>query len=167
MAENKKEPTASEAMFFFAIVKHTRNKADIDWAAVAVEQGFKNAEVAKVRFGQVKRKLGISSTTIPESPTSATKVTPKKGRVVNGPGASSAAFSVISGTSSKVTKNTGHTRAKKRGRVIKKVKEENSGDEDEATVDMDEDIYIKPSLLGSAEQFEEDMKSMINEDDPF
>jgi hypothetical protein len=46
----KKEPTASEAMFFFAIVKHTRNKADIDWAAVATEQGFKNAEVAKVRF---------------------------------------------------------------------------------------------------------------------
>lgn len=44
----KKEPTAQEAMFFFAIVKHTRNKADIDWSAVATEQGFKNAEVAKV-----------------------------------------------------------------------------------------------------------------------
>lgn len=44
----KKEPTASEAMFFFAIVKHTRNKADIDWTAVAAEQGFKNANVAKV-----------------------------------------------------------------------------------------------------------------------
>ncbi|KAK1245287.1 hypothetical protein MKX08_004916 [Trichoderma sp. CBMAI-0020] len=62
------EPTASEAMFFFAIVKHTRNRADIDWDAVAQEQGFKNAEVAKVRFGQVKRKLGIDS-----------NVTPKKG----------------------------------------------------------------------------------------
>jgi hypothetical protein len=46
----KKEPTASEAMFFFAIVKHTRNKADIDWAAVAQDQGFKNADVAKVRM---------------------------------------------------------------------------------------------------------------------
>ena len=44
----KKEPTTSEAMFFFAIVKHTRNKADIDWHAVAAEQGFKNADVAKV-----------------------------------------------------------------------------------------------------------------------
>lgn len=44
----KKEPTAAEAMFFFAIVKHTKNKADIDWSAVADEQGFKNAEVAKV-----------------------------------------------------------------------------------------------------------------------
>ncbi|KAG6055253.1 hypothetical protein E4U17_003104 [Claviceps sp. LM77 group G4] len=55
----KRLPTAQEAMFFFAIVKHTRNKADIDWNAVALEQSFKNADVAKVRFGQVKRKLGI------------------------------------------------------------------------------------------------------------
>lgn len=44
-----KDPTASEAMFFFSIVKHTKNKADIDWVAVAEDQGFKNAEVAKVR----------------------------------------------------------------------------------------------------------------------
>jgi hypothetical protein len=46
----KKEPTAAEAMFFYAIVKHMKNKADIDWHAVAEEQGFKNAEVAKVRM---------------------------------------------------------------------------------------------------------------------
>jgi hypothetical protein len=44
----KKEPTAAEAMFFYAIVKHMKNKADIDWNAVAEEQNFKNAEVAKV-----------------------------------------------------------------------------------------------------------------------
>lgn len=49
------EPTASEAMFFFAIVKHTRNRADIDWDAVAQEQGFKNAEVAKVRLLSSKK----------------------------------------------------------------------------------------------------------------
>lgn len=48
--EGKKQPTASEAMFFYAIVKHTKNRADIDWDGVAREQGFKNAEVAKVRF---------------------------------------------------------------------------------------------------------------------
>ncbi|KAH7321167.1 hypothetical protein B0I35DRAFT_208744 [Stachybotrys elegans] len=78
MAEQakKKEPTASEAMFFFAIVKHTKNKADIDWVAVAEEQGFKNAEVAKVRFGQVKRKLGISSD--PNSSPSSVRATPTK-----------------------------------------------------------------------------------------
>ncbi|UZP42285.1 hypothetical protein NXS19_010101 [Fusarium pseudograminearum] len=63
MADNKREPTAAEAMLFFSIVKHTRNKADVDWTAVATEAGFKNADVAKVRFGQVKRKLGISTET--------------------------------------------------------------------------------------------------------
>lgn len=57
----KKEPTASEAMFFFAIVKHTRNKQDIDWHAVATEQGFKNAEVAKVHY---TRSLNLFSTSV-------------------------------------------------------------------------------------------------------
>jgi hypothetical protein len=45
---DKREPTAAEAMLFFSIVKHTRNKADVDWNAVATEAGFKNADVAKV-----------------------------------------------------------------------------------------------------------------------
>ncbi|RDA93847.1 hypothetical protein CP533_6371 [Ophiocordyceps camponoti-saundersi (nom. inval.)] len=57
----KKEPSANEAMFFFAMVKHTRNKADVDWDLVAKDLGLKSGEVAKVRFGQIKRKLGISS----------------------------------------------------------------------------------------------------------
>ncbi|RFU80940.1 hypothetical protein TARUN_1225 [Trichoderma arundinaceum] len=79
--KQRREPTASEAMFFFAIVKHTRNKADIDWEAVAQEQNFKNAEVAKVRFGQVKRKLGIDSTATPKKGnTSSATSTPSKVR---------------------------------------------------------------------------------------
>lgn len=41
-------PTPAEAMFFFAIVKHTKNKCDIDWKGVASEHGLKSAEVAKV-----------------------------------------------------------------------------------------------------------------------
>ncbi|KAF5670320.1 hypothetical protein FHETE_4565 [Fusarium heterosporum] len=77
MADNKKEPTAAEAMLFFSIVKHTRNKADVDWNAVATEAGFKNADVAKVRFGQVKRKLGISTETT--APVRTAFSTPKKG----------------------------------------------------------------------------------------
>lgn len=48
-----KAPTTAEAMFFFAIVKHTKNKADINWEGVASEQGLKNAEVAKVRSSQI------------------------------------------------------------------------------------------------------------------
>ncbi|RDA83402.1 hypothetical protein CP532_4828 [Ophiocordyceps camponoti-leonardi (nom. inval.)] len=69
----KKEPSAHEAMFFFAIVKHTRNKADIDWESVAKDQGFKSADVARVRFGQIKRKLGLSSVTDTPPRGSATK----------------------------------------------------------------------------------------------
>ncbi|CAG9944362.1 hypothetical protein V2G26_016156 [Clonostachys chloroleuca] len=63
MADESKQPqpTASEAMFFFSIVKNMKTQADIDWVNVAEDRGFKNAEVAKVRFGQVKRKLGIWS----------------------------------------------------------------------------------------------------------
>ncbi|PTB67506.1 hypothetical protein BBK36DRAFT_1095840, partial [Trichoderma citrinoviride] len=82
--KQRREPTASEAMFFFAIVKHTKNKADIDWKAVAEEQGFKNAEVAKVRFGQVRRKLGIESNATPKKGgggnTSSAASTPSKVR---------------------------------------------------------------------------------------
>ncbi|KAH6610231.1 hypothetical protein Trco_000251 [Trichoderma cornu-damae] len=110
--KQRREPTASEAMFFFAIVKHTRNKADIDWDAVAQEQNFKNAEVAKVRFGQVKRKLGIDLS-----------ATPKKGNT------SSAAS-----TPSKVRKTpSGRAGAKGRGRGGRVKKEE----EAEAEADVE------------------------------
>lgn len=45
----KKEPTSAEAMFFFSIVRNSKSKlADVDWDAVAADQGFKNAGVAKV-----------------------------------------------------------------------------------------------------------------------
>jgi hypothetical protein len=48
-APNGLQPTASEALFFFSIVKNMKALSDIDWAAVAEDRGFKNAEVAKVR----------------------------------------------------------------------------------------------------------------------
>ncbi|TQV97623.1 hypothetical protein V2A60_006633 [Cordyceps javanica] len=57
--EVKPGPTPSEAIFFFNIVQHMKNKGDIDWDAVADSSGFKNAAVAKVRFGQIKRKYGL------------------------------------------------------------------------------------------------------------
>lgn len=44
----KKDPTPAEAKFFFSIVKNLKAKADIDWDAVAVDQNFKSAEVARV-----------------------------------------------------------------------------------------------------------------------
>lgn len=81
------EPTAQEAHFFFNILKHQKSKPEIDWAAVAEASGFKNADVAKVcliisllpltprtdpisqvRFGQVKKKLGLDSGVATKSP---------------------------------------------------------------------------------------------------
>jgi hypothetical protein len=47
-ADGRKQPTAGEAFLFYTIIKNMKNKPDIDWAAVAVDNGFKNAETAKV-----------------------------------------------------------------------------------------------------------------------
>ncbi|GAO14258.1 uncharacterized protein UV8b_08124 [Ustilaginoidea virens] len=139
----KKEPTASEAMFFFAIVKHTRNKADIDWNSVAMEQGFKNAEVAKVRFGQVKRKLGISTTDSPGQ--SAAPRTPTKVR--------SAA-----GTPTKVSKAAGRVGGKGKGKGKGKkgaVKKEESEEEDDDNGD-DDDVDDSVSAVKMEEDGDED-----------
>lgn len=66
-----------EARFFFAVLKHMKNKPDTDWEAVAEDMGYTNANTAQVsqtkkiygiviplifpqtRFGQIKRKLGL------------------------------------------------------------------------------------------------------------
>ncbi|KHO02046.1 uncharacterized protein MAM_01047 [Metarhizium album ARSEF 1941] len=118
----KKEPTASEAMFFFAIVKHTRNKADIDWSAVATEQGFKNADVAKVRFGQVKRKLGITTNT--DTPATSSRTPIKK-------------VGSVAGTPTKVIKSSGRAgtkgRTKGKGKGVK-AEDEGAEDDDETVV---------------------------------
>ncbi|KAM0427332.1 hypothetical protein ACHAPT_007767 [Fusarium lateritium] len=124
----KKEPTAAEAMLFFSIVKHTRNKADVDWDLVAIEAGFKNADVAKVRFGQVKRKLGISTDTgvTPRAPTTPTK----KG-------------------ASKVAKTPRSNKGKGRGGKVKKEEEKQQqleADEDDEDQKM-EQPFAKDALV--------------------
>ncbi|KAM0240842.1 hypothetical protein ACHAP5_007768 [Fusarium lateritium] len=126
---DKKEPTAAEAMLFFSIVKNTRNKADVDWNAVAEEAGFKNADVAKVRFGQVKRKLGISTET--STPARAPTSTPKKG------------------TGSRVSKTTPRSaKGKGKGGKVKKEDVEIFEDEDE------EDELVKPSIKNESRDME-------------
>ncbi|KAK4120800.1 hypothetical protein N657DRAFT_683287 [Parathielavia appendiculata] len=59
--DGRKQPTAQEAYLFYTIIKNMKGKPEIDWAAVAVDAGFKNAETAKVRYGQIKRKLGLDN----------------------------------------------------------------------------------------------------------
>ncbi|KAK2605952.1 hypothetical protein QQS21_003678 [Conoideocrella luteorostrata] len=155
----KKEPTAQEAMFFFAIVKHTRNKADIDWNSVASEQGFKNADVAKVRFGQVKRKLGITteSPAIGTSPCATARTPTKKS------GGS------VGGTPTKVVKTPGRagTKGKPRGKPAKKEESEDDDDDDQTVAVKDEDE--------DGEEYDQDAElhaecnAFLNEDndDPF
>ncbi|PHH88119.1 hypothetical protein CDD83_7951 [Cordyceps sp. RAO-2017] len=137
----KKEPTASEAKFFFAIVKHMRNKADIDWEAVAAEQNFKILLTVRyfyqVRFGQVKRKLGITTT---DSPGSSVRAPGK-----NRDGSMS--------TPTKVTKNTGRTGAKGRSRPKVKKEEKVEEDVDDEDVGSDKSDAIGNNL--KAEAFEE------------
>ncbi|UNI20053.1 hypothetical protein JDV02_006181 [Purpureocillium takamizusanense] len=169
----KKEPTTAEAMFFFAIVKHTKNKADIDWSAVAEEQNFKNAEVAKVRFGQIKRKLGISTTDSPASAggaTTSTRATPKKATTPKK--AATPKKTAGPATPSKVLKNTGRTGAKGRGgaRASAVKKEEPNKDATDAAKDDDDDATVvggKPAAVksetyeGTPSQFEEELKSIM------
>ncbi|KAK4101001.1 hypothetical protein N658DRAFT_471917 [Parathielavia hyrcaniae] len=59
--DGRKQPTAQEAYLFYTIIKNMKGKPEIDWTAVAVDAGFKNAETAKVRYGQIKRKLGLDT----------------------------------------------------------------------------------------------------------
>ncbi|KAL2149492.1 hypothetical protein VTH82DRAFT_8143 [Thermothelomyces myriococcoides] len=56
-----KQPTAQEAFLFYSIIKNMKGKPEIDWAAVAADAGYKTAETAKVRYGQIKRKLGLDN----------------------------------------------------------------------------------------------------------
>lgn len=41
------------------IAKYDRNPPDVDWDAVALASGYKNAETVKVRYRQIKIKLGL------------------------------------------------------------------------------------------------------------
>jgi hypothetical protein len=43
------DPTPNEAMFFYAIIRNSKTKPDIDWEGVARDTGLKNASVASVR----------------------------------------------------------------------------------------------------------------------
>ncbi|KAG6138752.1 hypothetical protein E4U12_007918 [Claviceps purpurea] len=154
----KKLPTAQEAMFFFAIVKHTRNKADIDWNAVALEQSFKNADVAKVRFGQVKRKLGIKCdagptvTTPPPSCRAYTKTT----RSVAGTPTKKTTRSAAS-TPTKVVKAL--RRAGSKGKVQGGAMEEDEGEGEDVCVEEeikeDDDVGMVEDMKGRQEVIEE------------
>ncbi|KAK4133012.1 hypothetical protein BT67DRAFT_450695 [Trichocladium antarcticum] len=73
--DGRKQPTAQEAYMFYTVIRNMKGKPDIDWNAVAADNNFKNAETAKVRYGQIKRKLGLDNWS-----------TPVKGKGTDSPG---------------------------------------------------------------------------------
>ncbi|KAH6622966.1 hypothetical protein F5144DRAFT_497678 [Chaetomium tenue] len=55
------QPTAQETHLFYSVIQNTKGRPEIDWDGVAAASGLKNAETAKVRYGQVKRKFGFEN----------------------------------------------------------------------------------------------------------
>ncbi|KLU81622.1 hypothetical protein MAPG_00707 [Magnaporthiopsis poae ATCC 64411] len=62
----KIDPTPQEAYFFLYILKHLKNKPEVDWEAVAREANFKNGPTANARFRQIKQKLGFAAAPTPK-----------------------------------------------------------------------------------------------------
>ncbi|KAI1131204.1 hypothetical protein F5Y10DRAFT_234045 [Nemania abortiva] len=51
--------TAGDGKFFSVMSKHLPATLDIDWDQFAKDMGLKNAAVAKVRYRQIRTKLGL------------------------------------------------------------------------------------------------------------
>ncbi|KXX81231.1 hypothetical protein MMYC01_201382 [Madurella mycetomatis] len=141
----RKQPTAQEAYMFYTVIKNMKGKPEVDWNAVAADNGFKNAETAKVRYGQIKRKLGMDTwaannarardddagddagTAIPATPTAGrgkkVAAAPSTPAVSTGAG--------VKKRSSASAKRAVNSSGRGRGRKAKpQLKEEDEGDDD-------------------------------------
>ncbi|KAI0403215.1 hypothetical protein F4802DRAFT_599356 [Xylaria palmicola] len=68
--------TQAEARFFACMTKHSKT-IDVNWDKFAVEMGFKNEVVAKTRYRQIRKKLGLDgSATEAGADTSADAMSP-------------------------------------------------------------------------------------------
>ncbi|OTA65222.1 hypothetical protein K449DRAFT_431815 [Hypoxylon sp. EC38] len=122
---------ASDYKFFTTIIKYLPMPAamELDWNAFAKDMGFKDATIAKMRFGQIRRKYDSSKATgngsqDPLKTTKSTKVTkPKKSK---GAG---------KGRGKKGVEDYNHGDDDEKVEVIK----EDSGDEDKGAVKKESD----------------------------
>ncbi|KAK3371405.1 hypothetical protein B0T24DRAFT_628927 [Lasiosphaeria ovina] len=98
-------PNQAESYLFYTMHLAMKSKPDFDWNAVADMNGFKNAETAKVRYGQIKRKLKMESWTTPASgapgPGSAKRTPAGAGSGAKKQASSAAGSRLSSGKSSK------------------------------------------------------------------
>ncbi|KAI9800448.1 MAG: hypothetical protein M1833_003334 [Piccolia ochrophora] len=56
-----KDPTLKDMHFFYAVFNSQEGSPKINWDQVATVTGLKNGSTASVRFGQIKKKLGLTS----------------------------------------------------------------------------------------------------------
>ncbi|KAH6695816.1 hypothetical protein F5X68DRAFT_187215 [Plectosphaerella plurivora] len=122
-------PSQGDLMLFYSILRNCKSKPDVDWAAVAADRGFKSADVAKTRYGQVRRKYeaGPAGGSV-SSP--ATKATPSKGN--------------------KVKKNTGRVGAK--AKTPKKSQQMDFQDGDDEDFDFETPSKIKDEEIPIKEE---------------
>ncbi|KAK6225981.1 hypothetical protein QIS74_02028 [Colletotrichum tabaci] len=105
-------PSQSDINFMVEIFQHMTEKPNIDWDSFANAAGFKSANVAQTRWGQIKRKFNI-----PAGPATPKKATPK-------------ASPSTPGSSSRVKKNTGRVGGKGTKIIKSEEKAEDSEPED-------------------------------------
>ncbi|KAK8039594.1 hypothetical protein PG993_008005 [Apiospora rasikravindrae] len=78
---NMPKATDQEARFFFVILKNMKTQPQVDWDAVAKEAGYNSGSTAVTRFGQIKKRLGLTTAKYGPSPAKApTKVTKRGGK---------------------------------------------------------------------------------------
>ncbi|KAL2018648.1 hypothetical protein VTK56DRAFT_551 [Thermocarpiscus australiensis] len=171
-----KQPTTQEAFLFFTIIKNMKGKPEIDWNAVAADNGFKNADTAKVRYGQIKRKLGLDNYTnakaaknvkdedvaggndtglsMPETP--ATARSKKAAGTPSTPGAATGAGVKKRANSGSAKRATGGRGRKPKAEEI--IKMEDNDDNDLAIIDS-------PSIHGTASRIKRELNAGASEHD--
>ncbi|KAF4625336.1 hypothetical protein G7Y89_g12832 [Cudoniella acicularis] len=126
-----KEATPKDAFFFLTILSNMKNKPDVNWDEVAVKAGYSNATTAKVRFGQIKRKLGFGDqdTAAASRASGNGSATPKKGKK------SSEVGSGTNVSPSKVEKKTPVKRTPNKAKSPVKVEEDDENENDHMEMD--------------------------------
>ncbi|KAG0647932.1 hypothetical protein D0Z07_6047 [Hyphodiscus hymeniophilus] len=141
------EPNPKEAMFFYHVINSTKNKLEarlfhsmiIDWNEVAHKGGYTNANTAAVRFGQIKRRLGLNQATASASTSTTPIKKPPKARAKKEVG------SGTNKTPSKIVKKTPPKKASKTvdpGTIKSLTDDEDDfkGDSDYKSESIDENI---------------------------
>ncbi|KAI1365820.1 hypothetical protein F5Y08DRAFT_302765 [Xylaria arbuscula] len=90
-ADGDLKVSAADIKFFTILFKYLPRQLDIKWEDFAKEMGLKNQNVAKVRLGQIRKKLGIDG--VGDSPVKPRAARPNPGKVTKKPRATKSKLS--------------------------------------------------------------------------